>query len=235
MKQLNEYSHLFFDMDNTVTRSRTPIETEMKTLLSSLSQDVIVISGQAAANIKNQLDGVPAYIMGQNGNQAFNEASEELWNDILTPKQVSDILHHIATITEHIDIAVSDPNDLIEHRGAQLCYSFIGHHEDINKKEVFDPSKEIRQALLKDHPFTSDTVEVKIGGTTTLDYFSKGKHKGTNVARLIDEKGWDKNDCVYVGDGLFPGGNDEAVLGVIETLAVANPHETYEHLKKAFG
>ncbi len=235
MKLLTEYKHLFFDMDNTVTRSRTPIDADMKSLLSSLEQEVIIISGQAATNVKNQLDGISAYVMGQNGNHAFDPSNNELWNDILTPKQVSDILHHIATIVEHVEIEVSDPNDLIEHRGAQLCYSFIGHHEEISKKEAFDPDKRIRQKLLEAFPFESETVEVKIGGTTTLDYFAKGKHKGTNVARLIEENGWKKDDCVYIGDGLFQGGNDEAVIGVIDTLAVENHRDTYEKLRVAFG
>lgn len=46
-------------------------------------------------------------------------------------------------------------------------------------------------------------MEVKIGGTTCLDYIEKGKHKG---------------------------GNDESVIGICKTQAIENPAETLKIL-----
>ena len=71
---------------------------------------------------------------------------------------------------------------------------------------------------------------MRTGGTTTLDFTLKGKHKGFNIARFIEKMGWKKEDCVYVGDALFPGGNDETVIGVIPTKAIHDYHETYAYL-----
>ena len=85
--------------------------------------------------------------------------------------------------------------------------------------------------MLVEHPLVSDAVEVRIGGTTTFDYFRKGMHKGHNVLELIRRKGWVKDECVYVGDALFPGGNDETVIGVIDTHPVKNPTETLEFIR----
>ena len=48
-----------------------------------------------------------------------------------------------------------------------------------------------------------------------VDYFKKGKNK-FNINRLIDLKGWEKEECLFFGDALFPGGNDETVNGVIQ-------------------
>ena len=45
---------------------------------------------------------------------------------------------------------------------------------------------------------------------------------------------WDKDECVYFGDGLYPGGNDEAVIGVIETIPVVNHLDTYRILQEKF-
>ena len=70
-------------------------------------------------------------------------------------------------------------------------------------------------------------VDVVPGGTTCLDFFLRGKNKGYNVLRLIKKEGWLHEDCIYVGDALFPGGNDETVLGVIPTHAVKDPDETF--------
>ena len=84
-------------------------------------------------------------------------------------------------------------------------------------------------------PFQSDELVVKIGGSTSLDYIHKNRHKGANVQKLIDHLGWDKDECVYFGDGLYPGGNDEAVIGVIETVPVRDHLDTYEKLREMFG
>jgi hypothetical protein len=41
---------------------------------------------------------------------------------------------------------------------------------------------------------------------------------------------WQKEDCLYIGDALFPGGNDETVVGVIPTQLVKDYHATYTYL-----
>ena len=130
-----------------------------------------------------------------------------------------------------------DENDLVEDRGSQVSYSLIGHHEDKDRKEAFDPSHAKRHALLRD--LAEDVrilaeqyaVEIRSGGTTVLDIFQLGKNKGFNVAEYLKVHGWQKEDCIYLGDALFPGGNDETVIGIIPTYAVPNYHETYIYLE----
>ena len=46
--------------------------------------------------------------------------------------------------------------------------------------------------------------------------------------------GWKKEECVYFGDMLFPGGNDESVIGVIDTEAVENPDDTLNILRSKY-
>ena len=43
---------------------------------------------------------------------------------------------------------------------------------------------------------------------------------------------WNKDECVYFGDGLYPGGNDEAVIGVIETIPVDDHLDCYTKLRE---
>jgi hypothetical protein len=76
-------------------------------------------------------------------------------------------------------------------------------------------------------------VDVRPGGTTTFDFTIAGKHKGFNIMRLIEKEGWKKEDCVYVGDALFPGGNDETVIDVIATHAVNDPDETFRFIEQS--
>jgi HAD superfamily hydrolase (TIGR01484 family) len=222
-----QYLRLFFDLDNTLTRSRTPITIAMRELLESLPFDIVVISGASVDQIKYQLNGLSCYTLGQNGNHAV-QVERELWCDFLTPEEVADIEAHIATLP--LPVPVPDEHDLVENRGSQISFSIYGHHAPVADKEKIDPDQAHRISMLKMHPLVSDTVEVKIAGTTCLDYFKKGRTKGYNVTRLCQFESWNMDTCLYFGDALYPGGNDETVIGVIDTQAVANPDETFKLL-----
>jgi hydroxymethylpyrimidine pyrophosphatase-like HAD family hydrolase len=52
------------------------------------------------------------------------------------------------------------------------------------------------------------------------------------LTRLLDKLGLQKTDVLFVGDGLFPGGNDYSVYEAgIRTMAVEGPEETMEIIR----
>jgi len=230
----NKYKHLFFDMDMTVAPSRQPILPEMFSLLSSLPQTITIVSGQDVERIGWQSNNLPAFTLGQNGNHATDVENNELWNIPLNEKQRVEILAHIAEITARLDHELNHDWHPIEDRGAQITFSPIGNRAPVEAKKTYDPDRKKREALMASVPFMSDELVVKIGGSTSLDYIHKDRHKGTNVQKLIDHMDWDKNSCIYFGDGLYPGGNDEAVIGVIENVPVIDHLDTYRKLRELF-
>ncbi len=229
MNKTKKYAHLFFDLDNTLTRSRSPITKKMRERLESIPLDIAVISGAHVDQIQKQLDGFECFVMGQNGNHTIFDG-KELWRYTLNPDKVIEIMDHISTLPR--TWPVPDENDLLENRGCQISYSIYGHHAPVEEKERFDPDQKKRKGLLSAHPLISDSVEVKIAGTTTLDYTRKGRHKGYYVTQLIKHLGWNKDECLYFGDMLHPGGNDETVVGVIDTEEVKDPEDTYERIAR---
>lgn len=208
---------IFADLDNTVTESRGKISPEMFQELSRF-ENVCIVSGAEKKQILSQIGDLKCYVLAQNGNDTT------FWTKLLTEKERIEIMSHIQQFAE-----VGE--DFIEDRGCQITYSFTGHHAPVEIKKAFDPDGKKRKEILEKYPLESETIEVKIGGSTCLDYYPKGFNKGTNVAKFIDYMGWDRNDCVYIGDALFKGGNDETVVGVIETHQVKNHLETLEYLK----
>jgi phosphomannomutase len=234
MSGASTYRHLFFDMDGTLTAARSLAEPAMLEALEDLitaGRDVIVVSGAEVKQIAYQMKNLQVTYLAQNGNHAYDaETGQDIWRELLSPEEKAEILAHMQSLPR--TWAVTDENDLIEDRGSQISYSLLGHHEDKAKKAAFDPNGDKRRALLAAHPLKSETVEAKMGGTTTIDYFRRGHHKGHNVYRLIEEEGWNKDACVYVGDALFEGGNDEAVVGVIETHGVKNPEDTLTFIRE---
>lgn len=235
--QPSAYRHLFFDLDGTVTPSRSLIEPAMSEILKKIldsGRDVIIVSGAEVKQALYQTGGMPFVYLGQNGNHAYDEKQkQDLWREYLTDSEKEEVFAHIRSIPRTWE--VPNENDLIEDRNSQISYSLLGHHADRAQKSVFDPQGKLRQGLLAQYPFVSGSMQVVIGGTTCFDYIKKGFHKGRNVAKLIEERGWKKEECVYVGDALYPGGNDETVIGVIDIHAIENPAGTVQFLKSVLS
>lgn len=235
--------HFFFDLDNTLTRSKSAIEPEHAKILFALTKhaDVIVVSGHDEKTAVKHLGSLLEhnyYILAQNGNFAQAPDGSVLWEHKLGPAQVRAAHAFIKKARSLLALRVKDENDIVEDRGCQVAYSLIGHHENIEVKEAFDPKGLKRKELLNKMQEDVEKlkylgVEIKIGGTTVLDFIEEGRTKGFNIAKLIKTRWWKKVDCVYFGDALFPGGNDETVIGVIPAKPVAGYRETYAYLESA--
>lgn len=234
--------HFFFDLDNTLTRSKSPILAEHEEFLVEFARnaDVIIVSGSSEKNIWSRLTDTSIgnyYSLTQNGNRAFDKDRTLLWERLLSESQKEAVVQFIVLVRAHTPTIVPDENDLLEDRGCQMAFSFIGQHADIALKEKFDPDFSKRRKVLADLQEEVDKLdhehglEITIGGTTNLDIYLKGMNKGHNVHELISLYEWLSEESIYIGDALFPGGNDETVVGIIPTYAVKDYHETYEYLK----
>lgn len=229
-----EYKHFFFDMDKTVAPSRQPILPEMHALLSSMPVDLVLVSGQLCEKIVWQSNHLKAACLGQNGNHAIDLDGSELWHTPLTDIERSEVMSHINTLLSVLPEQPNEDYNPIEDRGAQITFSPVGNTAPVELKMTYDPDRAKREALMRDYPFDSETMMVVIGGTTSLDYIPKQRHKGTNVQKYIDHKGWDATKCVYYGDGLYPGGNDAFVIGVIDTVPVVSHLDCFHKLNEIF-
>lgn len=234
--------HVFFDLDNTLTPSKSHIRKEDAPILGHLAQkkDVIVVSGHGAKDIRahlgEELSG-QYHILGQSGNFAETKEGHVLWNNVLSKPQKEAILSFFRKIHDELSLPVKDENDLIEDRESQITYSLIGHHEDFDKKTAFDPGAKLRNQILAEHPVDVQKlrdvgIEAVPGGTTGIDFFLAGHNKGFNIGKFIEAMGWRKEDCLYVGDALFPGGNDETVVGVIPTHPVSGFAENFRYIQE---
>lgn len=230
-----KYKHYFFDMDKTIAPPRQPIHANMYQLLTNTDVDVTLVSGQLCEKIKWQSNELNAVYLGQNGNHAIDLDGTELWHTPLTNREVAEVLAHIAELEKHLEEKPNPEYNPVENRGAQITFSPIGNTAPVELKMAYDPDKEKRFSLLQKVPFTSETMIAVIGGSTSLDYIPKTRHKGTNVKKFIEHRGWNPSECVYYGDGLYPGGNDEFVIGVIDTVPVEDHQDCYKKLCREFG
>ena len=236
------YKRFFFDLDKTLTASRSPMAEEHAAIFQRLvrERDVVVVTGGTIEQIREQVtpqfDG-QYYLLAQSGNQLVDKSGKIVWDEKLSPEQVAEIYRYIDMLKKHFAIQVRDENDLVENRGAQIAYSVLGFREDVQKKYAFDPDQSKRNAALaaldkERAELLKLDVEIVPAGTTNFSFLPAGKHKGFNVGRFLTHMGWNKDECIYFGDALFPGGNDETVNGVIPTQQVNSPDDTFIFIRE---
>ncbi|MEK9177248.1 MAG: HAD-IIB family hydrolase [Patescibacteria group bacterium] len=236
------YLHVFFDLDKTLTASRSLMLPEHQALFKQLcaARDVVVVTGGGEAQIQAQIPPTlrPGYFMlSQQGNHAEDKKGKLLWQESVTPEQERVTREVNDVLMRDLGVIVTDPKEFFENRGSMLASSPVGFHADQAKKYAYDPDASKRLALLKRNPkelakLDAAGIEAMPAGTTTIDYILKGKDKGANITRFIAHMGWQAGDCIYVGDALFPGGNDESVVGVIDTYPIETPEETFAFVQK---
>jgi len=241
--------HFFFDLDNTLTPSKSLIEPAHVPILKALCEraDVVVVSGHGEKDIRKhltpELDGM-YYILGQNGNRAVTKDGTVLWNHSLSPEQKTAIKAFVDWARDELKqsgvvVSVKDERDIWDDRDSQIAFSLIGHNLPKPEKDAFDSDFKKRRDLMKKaeasgevEKLTKANVEARIAGNTVIDLFALGMNKGYNVGEFIKKIGWEAQDCLYIGDALFPGGNDDTVNGVIETHGVKDYRETYEYISE---
>ncbi len=233
------YDAILFDLDDTLTRSKTEIAPEMFCELLALARQrpVVIVSGATREQIGKQiphLSALPrAFVLAQNGNDASEAGGRVLWRAELADAEKREILAHVHAAAERMGTPVTSAT--LEDRGCQISLSFVGHNAPREQKVIFDPDRSRRRELLAALPFESSVCTVTIGGTTCLDYTRKDATKGANVARFLAREAIPPSRALYVGDAIVPGGNDETVIGVCETRQVSGPRETLALLRELLG
>lgn len=230
--------HLFFDMDGTLTESRTLIAFESAKLLFLLDQgyDIAIVSGATQKQILIQIPTALSFsTLAQNGNdvQSNRLLQPVKWRNELNWMQK----YKVFCIIDHLLAVAGETkqSDHVEDRGCQIAYSVIGHNAPRWRKSAYDPSGQARHDVIEQDvgwfkELDSYGIKYAIGGTTCIDFYLHSK--GENVARYVKEMGWKPEECLYIGDALFEGGNDQTVMGVIPTQHVIDPADCAEFMRE---
>jgi len=112
----------------------------------------------------------------------------------------------------------------LENRGTQVTFSVLGQQAPCEEKKVWDPTFTKRLTMIeKLSPLLFD-FEIRTGGATSIDVTHKGIDKSYGIRNLQKQLGLDLSEMLFVGDALFPGGNDRAVQDMgVECIATSGP------------
>ena len=128
-----------------------------------------------------------------------------------------------------------DPSgDIIEDRGSQITYSALGQRAPLEAKRAWDPTGEKKAKLRDVVAVQLPDLEVRSGGSTSVDITMKGVDKAYGMAKIMEQTGLAQDQIVFIGDRLDPQGNDYPVKKAgFETISVGGWQDTVgviEHL-----
>ena len=117
--------------------------------------------------------------------------------------------------------------DIIENRGAQITFSALGQKAPVELKKAWDPTGK-KKNLMRDYVAQLlPDLEVRSGGSTSIDITIKGIDKAYGIESLIYLTRLEAQDILFIGDRLDEGGNDYPVTKTeVVCLATTGPEET---------
>ncbi|MBI5457968.1 HAD-IIB family hydrolase [Candidatus Kaiserbacteria bacterium] len=237
-----------FDLDDTLAESfRTPSPEVLDGLKKTLDlMPVAIMTGTGFQKIEERFLPVLAahprsdrlYIFPASSGQAYvqkNGVWEQVYDLALTEEERA---HIKAVMTETVS-ALKELQDIphygeqIVDRGAQVAYTHVGVDAPTDVKASWDRDGSKRASLWSTLKNKLPEFEVLMGGVTTIDITRKGVNKSHGVKWLSEHLGIPIGEMLYVGDALYPGGNDAVVIPTgIETRSVSGPPETLQVIEE---
>ena len=231
---------IIFDLDGTLAESKSPLDAEMSILLEDLLGviKVAVISGgdwlqfekQLLSNLSHDERLVNLSLLPTCGTKFFQYSGD--WKKIYSEDFTSDEKEKISTSLKKA-LGVADFKiekvwgEIIEDRGSQITFSALGQQAPIEAKKIWDPDFMKRKKLKAILDGLIPEFSVHLGGTTSVDITKIGIDKAYGIRKLRDTLGIAITEMIFIGDALFPGGNDYPAkeAGVV-SIQVRDPNES---------
>lgn len=231
---------IVFDLDGTLAESKSSLDAEMSVLLGALLgvAKVAVISGGDWPQFEKQLiSNLPRDQRMENllllptcGTKFFQYTGEwkKLYAEDFTDAEKQKI---IASLNRALEVEGFTPEkvwgEIIEDRGSQITFSALGQQAPLVEKEKWDPGFAKRTKIKAILDTYIPEFSVRMGGTTSIDVTKPGIDKAYGIHKLQDILGIAIEEMIFIGDALFPGGNDYPAkeAGVL-SIQVRDTHET---------
>jgi HAD superfamily hydrolase (TIGR01484 family) len=247
MKKFADKELIIFDLDGTLAESKQVMDSEMTGLLARLLKQkrVAVISGGSLDQFKKQFlpglekfEGVDRFpfsnlfLLPATGSTMYlfkkNRWAKQYSHD-LSPAEKEKIYLAFKEAVEKSGekMPTETYGPVSEDRVGQITFSADGQQAPIEVKAEWDPTEKKRLHIVSFLKPILPDFSIGIGGMTSIDVTKKGIDKAFGVRKICEYLKIPISNAVYVGDALFPGGNDYAARASgVECIEVANVRET---------
>ncbi|MEJ7925416.1 HAD-IIB family hydrolase [Sphingobium sp. AN641] len=230
-----------FDLDGTLAESKQPLGTDMGEALADLLAvaHVAVISGgdwpqfekQVASRLPERADRARLWLMPTTGTKLYTHrdgAWSPVFAELFDAAQKQAIFAAFDASLEATGFVPEQTwGERIEDRGSQITFSALGQQAPIEAKEHWDPDFAKRKVIQADLRTRLPGLSINMGGATSIDITREGVDKAYGLKKLRDASGIALDAMMFIGDAIFPGGNDYPAkqLG-LDTVRVRDPQET---------
>lgn len=235
MKQL-----IVFDLDGTLAESKSSINEAMSSRLADLLRVVraAIISGGDWPQFEKQvLSHLPKdtrldrlSILPTCGTKFYQYQGEwkKLYSEDFSEDEKKKIMDSFRRAIDQSGIKVEKTwGEQIEDRGSQITFSALGQHAPLDEKKKWDPDFAKRKKIKGILDGLLPNFSVRMGGATSIDVTKPGIDKAYGIDKLRDVLGIPISDMIFIGDALFPGGNDyPAEKAGADSIIVRDPEET---------
>lgn len=231
---------IVFDLDGTLAESKSSLDPEMATLLAGLLAivKIAVISGggwpqfekQLLANLPHGEHLRNLTLLPTCGTKFYRYTSgwELLYSEDFTAAEKEKIVSALKHAAGVPDFKIERAwGEVIEDRGSQITFSALGQQAPIEEKKKWDADFAKRRRMKLQLDQLIPEFSVRLGGTTSVDVTKPGIDKAYGIRKLRNILSIAIQEMIFVGDALFPGGNDYPAkeAGVV-SIQVRDPCET---------
>ncbi len=240
---------IVFDLDGTIAESKASLDDEMSALLRNLLDivKVAVISGgdwpqfekQLLSNLPRdaKLDNLSLLPTCGTKFYKYIAAWEKIYSEDFTATEKEKITKSLLTAIRISDFKVETVwGETIEDRGSQITFSALGQQAPLEEKRKWDPDFSRRKRMKAVLDDLIPEFSVRLGGTTSVDVTKQGIDKAYGIRKLRDILDVEIDQMIFVGDALFPGGNDyPAKEAGVYSIRIRDPDETKRVIEAIIG
>ncbi|MCA9348238.1 HAD-IIB family hydrolase [Candidatus Saccharibacteria bacterium] len=222
-----------FDLDGTLAPSKSHFDDRMVNLFDRLLEkyEVCVISGakyelfqrQFLTQITKEPHNLSRLHLMPTSGTRYYRFKDDNWQlqyaEDFSPEQKKKIINALEEGLKESGYQVDKTyGETIEDRDSQITLSILGQDivaelgdEGVRIKEEWDPDGtkklKIRDLVAPKIP----EFNVRAAGATSIDITLPGVDKAYGMQKLLEATGYSKEDILFMGDKIIPGGNDYAV------------------------
>jgi HAD superfamily hydrolase (TIGR01484 family) len=109
----------------------------------------------------------------------------------------------------------------------------MGQKAPVDEKKKWDPTFSKRLHIIDRLMRIIPEFEFRAGGSTSIDVTHKGIDKSHGIRQIEKYLGFTRDEMVFVGDALMPGGNDHAVVGTgVRCISTSGPLQTLDIIEE---
>lgn len=225
-----------FDLDETLAPSKAPIDPRIAAQLIRLAErvEVAIISGgrieQFRAQVVARLPEAPGalahiHLLPTCGTRYYRHEGGDfvaIYAHDLTDDEKRAATTALEEEARRLGLWEERTwGPILEDRGSQITFSALGQEAPVEAKRAWDPTDERKNALRAAVAARLPGLEVRSGGSTSVDITRRGIDKAYGMTRLAEQTGIALGDMLFYGDRLDPDGNDRPVLEMGEVACVA--------------